>query len=428
MTSNAGATAVDEAVADRQQQQGGSARWWAAAFVLVGVVLLGATAALGWDRPAHDDLALHANRLLELLAFLTFVLLGALLVLRRPEHPIGWLLAALGLAVLVNQVSQEYALQHVAGQGSAPGGGLVALWIADWSTIVPLVLLVEVLLLFPTGRPQSRRWAWFAGVVAAGGTLTIVWRAVTMWPRRGTALLADAPVLPAGLNVLRIALIASLPVAVVALIVRFRHAGSQQRQQLKLLLFATCGLVAAAVAAMVAGEGVASRIAEALGTICIAGVAAAMTLAVLRHRLYEIDRVVSRTVSYSLLTALLAGLYVVGVVIAGTVLEPVSSDSSLAVATSTLMVAAAFTPLRMRLQRLVDRRFNRSRYDAERAVAAFRIQLRHDLRVESLHDDLLTIVAATVQPRDASLWLRPGGQDEPAGRRRAGEALRGGSP
>ena len=127
--SAAGATAVDEAHAADRQQQRDSARWWAAAFVLIGVVLLGATAALGWDRPAHDDLALHADRLLELLAFLTFVLLGALLVLRRPEHPIGWLLAALGLAVLVNQVSQEYALQHVAGQAWTPAGG-VALWIA----------------------------------------------------------------------------------------------------------------------------------------------------------------------------------------------------------------------------------------------------------------------------------------------------------
>lgn len=412
--SAAGATAVDEAhVADRRQQRG-SARWWAAAFVLIGVVLLGATAALGWDRPAHDDLALHANRLLELLAFLTFVLLGALLILRRPEHPIGWLLAALGLAVLVNQVSQEYALQHVAGQGWTPPGG-VALWIADWSTIVPLVLLVEVLLLFPTGRPQSAGWAWFARMVAAGGVLATVWRAVVTWPQRGTALLTVGAVLAAGLNVLRLALIASLSVAVVALIARFRHAGSEQRQQLKLLLLAGCGLMAAAVAAVVAGEGVASRLVEALGTVCIAGVAAAMAIAVLRHRLYEIDRVVSRTVSYGLLTALLAGLYVAGVVIAGAVLEPISSDSSLAVAASTLIVAAAFTPLRTRLQQLVDRRFNRSRYDVESAVAAFRIQLRHDLRLESLHDDLLTIVAATVQPRDASLWLRRGSLHEPGG-------------
>lgn len=412
--SAAAVTAVDEAhVADRQQQRG-SARWWAAAFVLIGVMLLGATAALGWDRPAHDDLALHANRLLELLAFLTFVLLGALLILRRPEHPIGWLLAALGLAVLVNQVSQEYALQHVAGHGWTPAGG-VALWIADWSTIVPLVLLVEVLLLFPTGRPQSAGWAWFARIVAAGGVLATVWRAVVTWPQRGTALLTDGAVLPAGLNVLRLALIASLSVAVVALIARFRHAGSEQRQQLKLLLLAGCGLMAAAVAAMVAGEGAASRLVEALGTVCIAGVAAAMAIAVLRHRLYEIDRVVSRTVSYGLLTALLAGLYVAGVVIAGAVLEPISSDSSLAVATSTLIVAAAFTPMRTRLQQIVDRRFNRSRYDVESAVAAFRIQLRHDLRLESLHDDLLTIVAATVQPRDASLWLRRGSLHEPGG-------------
>lgn len=412
--SAAAVTAVDEAhVADRQQQRG-SARWWAAAFVLIGVMLLGATAALGWDRPAHDDLALHANRLLELLAFLTFVLLGALLILRRPEHPIGWLLAALGLAVLVNQVSQEYALQHVAGHGWTPAGG-VALWIADWSTIVPLVLLVEVLLLFPTGRPQSAGWAWFARIVAAGGVLATVWRAVVTWPQRGTALLTDGAVLPAGLNVLRLALIASLSVAVVALIARFRHAGSEQRQQLKLLLLAGCGLMAAAVAAMVAGEGAASRLVEALGTVCIAGVAAAMAIAVLRHRLYEIDRVVSRTVSYGLLTALLAGLYVAGVVIAGAVLEPISSDSSLAVATSTLIVAAAFTPMRTRLQQIVDQRFNRSRYDVESAVAAFRIQLRHDLRLESLHDDLLTIVAATVQPRDASLWLRRGSLHEPGG-------------
>lgn len=382
------------------------ASWWAGAFAFAGTCLVVATAVFSQTQLATAAVVLDVRRMLELVAFLAFVLLGALLVRRRPAHPVGWLLAALGLAVLTQQATQEYALRSIAG-GAGPAWQ-TASWIADWLTAVPLILLVEVLLLFPTGRPLSRAWGRLVMAVVVVGALLVGGRAVATWPQRGAELAIEGAVLPPGLTLLRLVLIVCLPLAVVALASRYRRGGHEQRQQLKLLLLAACGLVAAAAGALVASiMGLESGLLEALGIVSLAGVALAMTLAVLRYRLYEIDRVVSRTVSYGLLTTLLGTIYGIGVIVTGVVLEPVSPDSGLAVAASTLLVAGAFRPLRVRVQHLVDRRFNRSRYDAERLITAFRTHLRDELRVDSLHDELVTTVAATVQPARLSVWLRP---------------------
>lgn len=389
------------------------ARWLPPTLALAAVALSAATAVLGWDRTDLDGV-LHVNRVLELLAFMTVALLGALLVLRRPQHPVSWLLSAFGLSVLVNQAAQEYALHSVVGRTSAPGWA-VAAWIGNWSTAVALVLLVELLLLFPTGRVLSRAWGWLARTVAVAGAGLVVGRAIAVWPQRGAALAVQGATLPAALRVLQLALIACVPVAVVALGLRYARSGHDQRQQLKLLLLAGCVVAVAVIAGLLAlSLGITSALLEALGIIGIAGIAAAMTLAVLRYRLYDIDRIISRTVAYGVLTALLASVYAAGVVVTGIVLEPIAPDSSLAVATSTLFVAAAFTPSRVRVQDAVDRRFNRSRYDAERTVEAFRGQLRDDLRLEPLCDRLLVTVASTVQPARLSVWLVPEMPQAPA--------------
>lgn len=361
----------------------------------------------GIRTPATDGAGFDVLNLLEVGSFVTFVLLGSLLVLRRPEHPIGWLLASLGIAVLTQQAAQRYAWYSISTTAALPAWR-AASWIAEWTIAPPLALFVEALLLFPTGRPPSRAWRGPAWAVATGGMLLTVGWALTTWPQRGPDLLTAGGVLPTPLEVLRIALIAAVPVAAGSLVWRQRRAGHEERQQLKWLLLATGGLVTAVAAALVtAAMGTSSTVVDALGIGSVAGIAIAMALAVLRYRLYDIDRILSRTVAYGLLTAALALVYVGGVVGSGALLEPVAPDSSLSVAASTLLVAGAFRPLQARLQLRVDRRFNRSVHDAQRAVAAFHARLRDHVRLDGLHDDLLTTVARTVQPTAAALWLMP---------------------
>lgn len=392
-----------------------SAVWWALGFVIAGVAQVVITIALSWDRAAHGAAPFDAGTVVELLAFLMFVLLGGLLVLRRPRHPIGWLLSALGLAVLLQQIVQAYAVRgHALPSGAGLPGWQFASWVLVWSIAPPLILLIEVLLLFPTGRPSSRAWTGVAWVVAVGGVvLTIGW-AVASWPQRGVAAVTAGVSLPTALELLRSALIACVPVAVLSLLWRFRRAAPDERQQLKWLALAATALMASAVAGLVtAALGRTSRIVDAAGMVSIAGVAVSMTLAVLRYRLYEIDRLLSRTVSYGVLSALLVALYSVAVVTVGALLGPVARDSSPAVAVSTLIVAAAFAPLRARTQHVVDRHFNRPEHDRQREVGAFGSRLRADVRLEDLRSDLLAVVDRVVAPHTVSIWLRPspGGLD-----------------
>jgi hypothetical protein len=145
---------------------------------------------------------------------------------------------------------------------------------------------------------------------------------------------------------------------------------------------------------------------------------AAIGVAVLKYRLYEIDRVINRTVVYGLLTTLLVGVYAAGVFVLGNLLNPVSGDSALAIAASTLAVAALFQPARRRLQAVVDRRFNRRRYDAARTIEVFSARLRDEVDLDTLAAELLTVIDQTMQPTQSSLWLRPSAQATPGGRPR----------
>jgi hypothetical protein len=154
-------------------------------------------------------------------------------------------------------------------------------------------------------------------------------------------------------------------------------------------------------------------VAEIVTLFAVGFIPVAIGIAILRYRLFDIDRLISRTLVYGLLTALLAGVYVTGVFIVGRLLNPATGDSALAVAASTLAVAALFQPLRRRIQRLVDRRFNRSRYDAARTVEAFSGRLREEIDLDSLSAELLAVVDQAMQPAQASLWLRPTGARAP---------------
>jgi hypothetical protein len=269
-------------------------------------------------------------------------------------------------------------------------------------------LTALILLLFPDGRPPSRRWrglAWTIGAVGLLGTVAAALRPVHDTPV-GNPLAVEGAVgdtLRAVADFAITALLFAILVSAVSLLLRFRQARGQQRQQLKWLAYGG-GLFAALLVIALVGLQAPRLWNAVLETLSFGALYTAVGVAVLRYRLYDIDRLLSRTLSYGLLTVLLGGGY------AGLVLglgQLLGRDSSLAVAAATLAVAAVFQPARRRIQAAVDRRFNRRRYDAVRTIGAFSARLRDQLDLDTLSTELLGVVDQTMEPTWASLWLRP---------------------
>jgi hypothetical protein len=340
---------------------------------------------------------------------LGFPPLGALIVARHPRHPIGWLLLVAGLTQsLVNFASlyATYALQTR--PGSLPGGPFMA-WLSVWMWAPGYgILLAGLPLLFPTGRPPSQRWrpvAWLAGVAVIG---IIAPTAMATWPFRGLRLLVDQ--LPATRSV-QVALVISGVMAVmlvgvgfaavVSLVVRLRRAGIVERQQLKWFVYA-CALSVAGGAVAGIFPGLAWL--ELLAVPCLI---AGLVMAMFRYRLYDIDRIISRTLVYGLLTVLLAGVYAAAVLVLGQLFGGLSDQPpTWTVAGATLAVAALFQPARRRIQHVVDRRFNRRKYNAAKTVEAFSARLRDEVDLDMLSAEVLAVLDQTMQPTMASLWIR----------------------
>jgi hypothetical protein len=336
---------------------------------------------------------------------------GAVLAGRRPRHPVGWLLLALGLAVTVDAVTDGYARYGLlANPGAVPAvtqlrvlGNTFALWPA----CVGLILLFT-----PTGSLPSVRWRWWAGVAVAA---PLAWQATVLGFETVTfppfysfrnPFYVPALATPASIVVFPLVMLTLLSVVVggASLVVRFRRARGEERQQLR---WVTSAAVVAAAGIPVAMAGVFIDSAAVVGAAVLGSAAVlclAIAAAILRYRLYDLDRVVSRTVAYGLLTVLLGLAYAAVVLGLGRLL---GRDSSLVVAAATLAVAAVFQPLRRRVQAAVDRRFNRRRHDAARIIEAFAARLRDQVDLDALHTELLAVVDQTMQPTRASLWLRP---------------------
>jgi hypothetical protein len=350
-----------------------------------------------------------------------YATLGLIIATRRPRHPIGWLLIGCGLTGSMQLVTGQYAA--LAGAADLPSR-LPALWASSQvqSAWVGLVLLL--LLLFPTGRLPSPRWRPVAWSLVAGLCLTLFTqglkpRTLSDFPEDTNPFGAPAlePVL-GPLDVLAGALlIAGVIGAFTSLVVRLRRSRGRERQQLKWFVYvALLGVVAifplGALLALLIGQlphGYGGVLGAVFQPWLLAPIALAITVAaaIVRHRLYDIDRVINRTLVYGLLTVLLGSVYAAGVLVLGRLLDPADGQSEPAVAASTLAVAALFQRARRRVQTAVDRRFNRARYDAARTVAAFSARLRDEIDLDTLSAELLTVVDRTVQPMQASLWLRP---------------------
>jgi hypothetical protein len=368
--------------------------------------------AIGYDalHPLPAALASQSGNGLDMVVGLTFIVafatVGAVLAWQRPGNPIGWLLSGSGLAYALGGFGQM--LIHF------PRMLTLGNWLG-WSWLVGLGLCVFVVLLFPAGHLPSRRWrpvAWGAGAALAGWVLGNAFAP--------TIISASPPLSnPLGVNgtpgkILTVmagvsaALIAATALAaVLSLVFRYRKARTTERAQLRWLVYAGTLTVAAVVAGLLAAQiagtnTTTTNLQNALGSGAAALLPVAIGIAVLRYRLYDIDRIISRTVAYAIVTGLLVGVYA-GLVLLATHLLRVHTP--VAVAAATLTAAALFNPVRRRVQRRVDRRFNRARYDADQVAAAFAAQLKDAVHLSSVRDDLTGIVSRALEPAHVSVWI-----------------------
>jgi hypothetical protein len=352
----------------------------------------------------------------ELSAFTALAAIGALVASRQPRNAVGWFICAAPLLLAAGTLVERAYSSAL--EGGSPAQ--LALWLANWTWVPALVpVLTLVPLLFPTGRPPTPRWRWVMWLAAGGGVAVLIGFAFAPGPLEnypdvinpvgvGSGLkgVIDA-ITGLGFLLLACAVLASAA----ALIYRFRRSRGIERQQLKWVAAATAvsGVgwsLMATVGSFVdspTGNFDVGWILLVLGMLVIA---AAVGIAMLRYRLYDIDVVINRTLVYGALTATLAATYLGCVLVLQLALGGLTADSSLAIAASTLAVAALFRPARNRIQQLVDRRFYRLRYDAARTLESFGSRLRDEVALDSLSSELCIVVAETMQPAHVSLWLR----------------------
>jgi len=349
------------------------------------------------------------NQAILFVGFSAFMVVGALIVAHRPSNAIGWIFSAIALLAATGQLADQYArYAYVTRPGLLPGA-ILAAWYGSWPWFLVLALaLVFTPLLFPTGRLLSPRWqpvAWLAGAATAVFTAFTSFRTeLEVAPGQvianpiGVAAVGDPEQSLVGPALLGLMVVLAAA-AFGSLMLRFRRSQREERQQLKWFTYAATLLPLA-----VLSDVLPAPLGDLLLAVLIVFLPAATGIAILRYRLYDIDRIISRTLAYGLLTVLLGGGY------AGVVLglgQLLGQDSPLVVAAATLALAAAFQPTRRRIQAVVDRRFNRRRYDAVRTIAAFSARLRQQVDLDTLAAELLGVVEQTMQPTSASLWLRP---------------------
>jgi uncharacterized membrane protein len=386
-------------------------------------LLLAVASLLNLGRPQYPDLLATTGELLFGLVLLVFGWFGALIVARRPSQPIGWILCSLAATLALTGFANEYAIYGlITHPGAVPGAAALA-WFTTWAIAIPLGLLAALLLLFPTGRLPSPRWRWWLWVAGIGSLLFILSH-LSLWPLRGADLLRLDMSDPTGVAGVLFTVGAIVgPVAVLAagvsVLMRFRRARGVERQQIKWLLYAVLTVILGypILAVAMTALGYTSELAGDVSvSLLVAPVPLAMGLAILKYRLYDIDRVINRTLVYGLLTATLGLAYAGAVLILGQVFGGVTQDPpSWAVAGATLAVAALFRPARRRIQAVVDRRFNRRKYNAAKTIEAFSTRLRDEIDLDTLSAELLAVTHQTVQPTMAALWLRPSVPGRPRG-------------
>jgi MFS family permease len=349
---------------------------------------------------------------------------GAIIASRRPRNVLGWILCAVGLTIAVAGFAQDYAAYALLHRHDWLAGGLVLGWLGSWPWYIAFGLLFTfLLLLFPDGRLPSRRWRPLAWAAAVDIAVLTFWAAFAPRPLegpRGTAMPQNPWAIERAAGLFRVlddiaglTLVALTGLSLALLVLRFRRSRGTQRQQLKWFTYAALLTVGSWVFQ------VATSLNERLSgpvwllwllfsTLSLWIIPAAIGIAILRYRLYDIDRLINRTLVFGLLTALFAAVYAGAVLVLGQLFGGLGGEPpSWVVAGATLAVAALFQPARRRIQQAVDRRFNRRKYDAAKTIEAFSTRLREQLDLDTLSAELLAVVGQTMQPTQASLWLRP---------------------
>jgi hypothetical protein len=394
--------------------------WSWIAWTIFGVAV-GAIALFAWTLVAHGLRWAGEHRhaawtaALDVVVYFGLVLVGLLLSLKRPRNPVSWLFLGMGTLFVLTHAGGEYAAyayDRAGGEGVGPGAMVAdassGLWTAG------AVATTYVLLLFPDGRLPSPRWRWLSWATAASGTVLVgaMSVAVAEGLDRSTRMGADVSgalgdVLVGSLYALSGCMLA----AAASLIVRFHRSRGTERLQLRWLAAAIALQILILVLEPLGtlGSEPLAVIVEIASGLALLALPAAVAIAVMRYRLYEIDRIISRTVSYATVAVSLGAVYSVAVLTLSTVVSGLTGDlgGDLAVAASTLLVAALFRPVRDRTRRFVDRRFDRTRYDAQLTAEAFGLRLRDEVDLDALVADLVGTATVTVAPTHATTWLAP---------------------
>ncbi len=364
---------------------------------------------------SHPDVHVYDYWLENTLSAVLFSTVGTIVASRRAENPVGWLFCLLGLTFSIGHFSSQYAIHaQLAQPDLLPAGGALA-WISSW--ILPPIIGLQVFsfLLFPTGRLPSSRWIWLACLTVAFVVAGVISSAFAFGANAGLGPVQNPLGIEGFLDVYdAVLLVSSLLYVAVAysLFVRLRRAGGVERQQIKWLAYA--------VVATVGGTTIAYSIPDTINTplwfewagyaLLIATTPAipiSIGIAILRYRLYDIDRIINRTLVYGSLTVSLALVYFGGVASLQGLLRALTGQGpQLAIVASTLAIAALFNPLRRRIQSFIDRRFYRRKYDAAKTLEGFSARLRDETDLDELSSDLERVVREAMQPEHVSLWLR----------------------
>ena len=385
--------------------------------------LFSAAAALYFaNQPAPEWRQVYDLEVWTLFAWATLFPTVALLILvNQPRNVLGWLLAGIGFLTATTVLATQYA---IFGLYTRPTNVLlpsVALWLRTWLWFPAICLLAFFLLLFPTGSLPSPRWRWVTGslVLALAGSLAINFADLAQLP----ATFAGSPRAPLVAQIMSLILallVIVLVTSILSLLLRWRGASAQVRQQIKWVVFA--GLLFGAIFFL--GDLVIAQIwqddqvrliaGNLAGAVAVTALVAGILVAILRYRLFDIDVIIRKTIQYTVVTGLLLVIYFgIVIILQQLFVRLTGQGSTAAVVLSTLAIAALFNPIRRRVQNAVDRRFFRQKYDAEQVMAQFAATARDETDLDALNAELLRVIQETMQPAHVSVWLKPTADGRP---------------
>lgn len=360
---------------------------------------------LGWSTPLPQGATPWRDRAVSLVGIVGAPILGGLIASRRPRNAYGWVWLGFGLGLALHQLSASHAAYARFVEPRSLVAPLTISQVLGLGNQAALGLAPFLLLLFPTGRLPSQRWRPLAWISALSGAIIAV-----------LVFLFDSPDKVGGVVtitavVASFVIFATVVMSAISLVIRYRGARGMERQQLK--WFALAAVLAAFV---FVGEAAGlervlnetlSNLLNVVANVCLY---TAVGIAILKHRLYDIDRIINRTLVYGALTLTLATLYVCGIVLLQQLFVVLTGQEKLpqlAVVVSTLVIAALFSPMRRRIQSFIDRRFYRRKYDARKILKTFSAKLRDETDLAALEDELKVVVRESMHPEHVSLWLRP---------------------